>query len=147
MISDLNYFWNNSKNRMWNFKLYNMKTLKLIFASLIISFGVNAQTGKMTKLEKVEKKGFEERAKIQTDIMKKELDITSEQYEKAYQINVGINQKNDALREQKITEKERKEAVKSNNEARIAMLKEILTDKQYATMLEKLKEEKYKEIE
>jgi hypothetical protein len=132
---------------MWNFKLYNMKTLKLIFASLIISFGVNAQTGKMTKLEKVEKKGFEERAKIQTDIMKKELDITSEQYEKAYQINVGINQKNDALREQKITEKERKEAVKSNNEARIAMLKEILTDKQYATMLEKLKEEKYKEIE
>ncbi len=147
MISDLNYFWNNSKNRMWNFKLYNMKTLKLIFASLIISFSVNAQTGKMTKLEKVEKKGFEERAKIQTDIMKKELDITSEQYEKAYQINVGINQKNDALREQKITEKERKEAVKSNNEARIAMLKEILTDKQYATMLEKLKEEKYKEIE
>jgi protein CpxP len=124
-----------------------MKTLKLIFASLIISFGVNAQTGKMTKLEAGQKKTPEERAKFQTENMKKELSLTNDQYDKAYQINLGIVQKNQALQDQKMTAEERRNAVKSNNEARMSMLKEVLTAEQYLKMQEKLKERKSPEKE
>ena len=124
-----------------------MKTIKLIFASIIVSFGVNAQTGKMTKLESSKAKTPEERAKVQTDRMKSELTLTNDQYEKAYQINLGIIQKNKGLQEQKMTAEERRNAVKQNNEARMAMLKDVLTADQYTKLQEKLKERKSAEKE
>jgi hypothetical protein len=119
-----------------------MKTLKLIFASLIISFGVNAQSGKMTKLEANKKMTTEERAKFQTESMKTELNLTNDQYDKAYAINLGIIQKNKALQEQKMTTEERKNAVKQNNDARMLMLKEVLSADQFSKLQEKLKERK-----
>jgi hypothetical protein len=124
-----------------------MKTIKLIIASIIVSFGVNAQTGKMTKLESSKAKTPEERAKVQTDRMKSELTLTNDQYEKAYQINLGIIQKNKGLQEQKMTAEERRNAVKQNNEARMAMLKDVLTADQYTKLQEKLKERKSAEKE
>ena len=124
-----------------------MKTIKLIIASIIVSFGVNAQTGKMTKLESSKVKTPEERAKVQTDRMKSELTLTNDQYEKAYQINLGIIQKNKGLQEQKMTAEERRNAVKQNNEARMAMLKDVLTADQYTKLQEKLKERKSAEKE
>lgn len=124
-----------------------MKTIKLIIASIIVSFGVNAQTGKMTKLESSKAKTPEERAKVQTDRMKSELTLTNDQYEKAYQINLGIIQKNKGLQEQKMTSEERRNAVKQNNEARMAMLKDVLTADQYTKLQEKLKERKSAEKE
>ena len=124
-----------------------MKTLKLIFASLIVSFGVNAQTGKMTKLQANKKMTTEERAKFQTESMKTELNLTNEQYEKAYTINLGIVQKNKALQEQKMTTEERQNAVKQNNEARMTMLKEVLSAEQFSKLQEKLKEKKTAEKE
>jgi protein CpxP len=124
-----------------------MKTIKLIIASIIVSFGVNAQTGKMTKLESSKAKTPEERAKVQTDRMKSELTLTNDQYEKAYQINLGIIQKNKGLQEQKMTAEERRNAVKQNNEARMSMLKDVLTADQYTKLQEKLKERKSAEKE
>ncbi len=124
-----------------------MKTIKLIIASIIVSFGVNAQTGKMTKLQSSKAKTPEERAKVQTDRMKSELTLTNDQYEKAYQINLGIIQKNKGLQEQKMTAEERRNAVKQNNEARMSMLKDVLTADQYTKLQEKLKERKSAEKE
>jgi hypothetical protein len=124
-----------------------MKTLKLILASVLISFGANAQKA---NVEKVEKKEIapEQRAKTQTEKMKSELNLSNEQYDKAYQINLGIVQKNQALQEQKFeTEEERRSAIRMNNEARMSMLKNVLTEEQYTKMKEKLREGKSKVVE
>ena len=126
---------------MLNFKFYNMKALKLILASLIISFGVNAQKANLKKMNRNEKSP-DQRAKIQTERMKTELNLTNEQYEKTYEINLGIIKKNRALQDQKMTTDERNAAVKQNNAARKEMLKNVLTSEQYSKMEEKLKERK-----
>ncbi len=119
-----------------------MKELKLILASIIISFGVNAQN---TEYKKVGKKELapEQRAKIQTEKMKSELNLSNEQFDKAYQINLGIVQKNQALQTQEFkNEEERKNAIRMNHEARMSMLKDVLTAEQYTKMQEKLREGK-----
>lgn len=123
-----------------------MKALKLILASVLISFGVNAQKANVNKVEKKEI-APEQKAKMQTEKMKSELNLSNEQYDKAYQINLGIVQKNQALKEQKMTTEERKNAVKMNNEARMAMFKDVLTTEQYTKMEEKIKEAKAAEKE
>ena len=118
-----------------------MKSLKLIFASLIISFGVNAQNANQKKMDR-NYMSPEQKAKLQTEKMKTELNLSNEQYDKAYQINMGIVQKNKSLEDQKMTTDERENAVKQNNEARIFMLKEVLTTEQFVKMQENLKENK-----
>jgi hypothetical protein len=118
-----------------------MKALKLILASVLISFGVNAQKSNVKKVEKKEI-APEQRAKMQTEKMKSELNLSNEQYDKAYQINLGIVQKNQALQEQKMTTEERKNAIRMNHEARMSMLKNVLTAEQYTKMQEKLREGK-----
>jgi hypothetical protein len=110
-----------------------MKALKLILASLIISFGVNAQKANLKKMDRNEKSP-DQRAKIQTERMKTELNLTNEQYEKTYEINLGIIKKNRALQDQKMTTDERNAAVKQNNAARKEMLKNVLTSEQYSKM-------------
>ena len=118
-----------------------MKSLKLIFASLIISFGVNAQNANQKKMDR-NYMSPEQKAKLQTEKMKTELNLSNEQYDKAYQINMGIVQKNKSLEDQKMTTYERENAVKQNKEARILMLKEVLTTEQFVKMQENLKENK-----
>ena len=118
-----------------------MKSLKLIFASLIISFGVNAQKATQKKMDR-NYLSPEQKAKFQTEKMKTELNLSNEQYDKAYQINMGIVQKNKSLEDQKMTTYERENAVKQNKEARILMLKEVLSAEQFKKMQEKLKENK-----
>ena len=118
-----------------------MKSLKLIFASLIISFGVNAQKATHKKMDR-NYLSPEQKAKFQTEKMKTELNLSNEQYDKAYQINMGIVQKNKSLEDQKMTTYERENAVKQNKEARILMLKEVLSAEQFNKMQENLKENK-----
>jgi hypothetical protein len=118
-----------------------MKSLKLIFASLIISFGVNAQKATQKKMDR-NYLSPEQKAKFQTEKMKTELNLSNEQYDKAYQINMGIVQKNKSLEDQKMTTYERENAVKQNKEARILMLKEVLSAEQFNKMQENLKENK-----
>jgi hypothetical protein len=116
-----------------------MKTLKLVIASLIISCGVNAQTAKNGKGHNPE-----ERAKFQTEKMKNELTLTNEQVEKAYQINLEAIKKNKELSEEKLTAKERKEAVRRNNENRMKKFKEVLSEEQFNKIKEDLKDKKKK---
>ena len=118
-----------------------MKSLKLIFASLIISFGVNAQNANQKKMDR-NYMSPEQKAKLQTEKMKTELNLSNEQYDKAYQINMGIVQKNKSLEDQKMTTYERENAVKQNKEARILINKEVLSAEQFKKMQEKLKENK-----
>lgn len=118
-----------------------MKTLKLIIASLIISFSVNAQKANVKKIEQKELLP-EQKAKFQTEKMKSELNLSNEQYDKAYQINLGIVQKNQSLTSQGLTDAERDKAVALNHEARMAMLKNVLTAEQFTKMVEKIKQNK-----
>lgn len=117
-----------------------MKTIKFLFAALIISSGVNAQTKEANQTEAVQKKTPEERAKAQTEKMKTELALTDDQVSKVYEINLGIDNKNEGLRDAKMTEDERRYSIQRNNEARKAMLKEVLTPEQYTKMEQKLEE-------
>ena len=119
-----------------------MKTVKILFTALIFSTGVNAQTKDPVQTETVQKKTPEERAKHQTEKMKYELNLTDEQVPRVYEINLGIDKKNEGLKEMKMTQEERKKSINENNEARKAMLKEILTAEQFSKFDQKLMEMK-----
>jgi hypothetical protein len=116
-----------------------MKTVKILIASVIFSVGVHAQTAKNGKGHNPE-----ERAKFQTEKMKNELTLTNEQVEKAYQINLEAIKKNKELSEEKLTSKERKEAVRRNNENRMKKFKEVLSEEQFNKIKEDLKDKKKK---
>jgi len=106
-----------------------MKSIKILLASLLISAGAFGQM-----------KTPEERAKNQTDKMKTELGLTDAQYNQVYTINLGIDQKNEAVRTSTMTEEEKKKGLKMNNDARESMLKETLTPEQFAKLQEKKQE-------
>ena len=80
----------------------------------------------------------EERATNQTNRMKTELNLTDDQYTKVYDINLGIIMKNDGIKTSTFSEEVKNEVLKSNQQARKAMLKDVLTAAQY----EKLEQEK-----
>ena len=108
-----------------------MKTVKILLASLIISASAFSQTTKTP----------EERAKHQTEKMKTELGLTADQEQKVYNINLGIDQKNEGVKTSTMTEEEKRKGLKYNNEARETMLKEVLTADQF-TKFQALKQEK-----
>jgi hypothetical protein len=98
-----------------------MKSIKILLASLLISASAFGQVDKTP----------EERATAQTEKMKKELALTPEQVEKVKVINLGIIQKNEGVKTSTMTGEEKKAAHKSNEEARDAMLKDVLTTEQF----------------
>ena len=98
-----------------------MKSFKILLASLLISTSVFSQTEKTP----------EERAAVQTEKMTKELSLTADQVEKVKTINYGIVQKNEGVKTSAMTGEEKKAAHKSNEEARDAMLKDVLTAEQF----------------
>ncbi len=95
-----------------------MKNLFLI-ALLFISLGCFAQTT------------LEERATNQTNRMKTELNLSDDQYTKVYDINLGIIMKNDGIKTSTFSEEVKNEVLQSNQQARKAMLKDVLTAAQY----------------
>lgn len=101
-----------------------MKTLFLA-ATLLFFLSVNAQ---MTPVE---------RATEQTNLLKTELKLTDDQYDKIYNINLGIIQKNDEIKNSTYSEEVKKEIFQSNEMARRAMFKDILTAAQYQTLEKK----------
>lgn len=96
-----------------------MKAIKILIASLLLSTAVMAQ------------KTVEERATAQTEKLATELSLTADQKEKIQQINLGIVQKNDNVRNSDMIEEEKKKAIKMNEEARENMFKEVLTADQF----------------
>lgn len=102
-----------------------MKTLKILTIGLIM-FSSTAAFSQKTA---------DEKATEQTNKMKTELNLTPEQTPKVQEINLGIIQKNQAVQSNTtMTEDEKKAIMKSNNEARMAMLKNVLTSEQYTKL-------------
>ena len=115
-------------------KINAMKNLFLI-ALLFISLGSFAQATP------------EERATNQTNRMKTELNLTDDQYTKVYDINLGIIIKNDGVKASTFSEEVKKEVLQSNQQARKAMLKDVLTAAQYEKLETEVKEIKKKKRE
>lgn len=88
-----------------------------------------------------EPKTPEERAKFQTEKMAAELQLTDAQKEQVYAINLGIAQKNEGIRTSTFSEEEKRSIIKSNREAQIEMLKNVLTAAQFEKMKAEMKEQ------
>ena len=102
-----------------------MKTVK----SLVLGFVLLSATLSFGQ------KTAEERATNQTMKMKTELSLTDDQASKVKEINLGIIQKNQGIMgNTTMSETEKNAIVKSNNDARMAMLKNVLTSEQYTKL-------------
>jgi hypothetical protein len=102
-----------------------MKAIKTITFGLII-FSSTLVFGQKTA---------EEKASAQTTKMKTELNLTDEQVPKVKEINLGIIQKNESIMSNAtMSDSEKRGIVQSNNEARKAMLKNVLTSEQYTKL-------------
>ena len=102
-----------------------MKSLKILLASFLITASAFGQVDKTP----------EERATAQTEKMKSELTLTADQAEKVKTVNLGITQKNEGIKASTMTAEEKKSAYKSNEEARDAMLKDVLTAEQFQKLI------------
>jgi hypothetical protein len=102
-----------------------MKTLK----SLVLGFVLLSSTLSFGQ------KTAEERATNQTMRMKTELSLSDDQAAKVKEINLGIIQKNEGITaNSNMSETEKNAIIKSNNDARMAMLKNVLTSEQYTKL-------------
>jgi hypothetical protein len=93
-------------------------------------------------------KTAEEKATAQTSKMKTELGLSDNQATQVKEINLGIIQKNEGVMSNTgFSETQKKEIIKSNNEARMSMLKNVLTSEQYTKLelsIEKRKNQRLK---
>lgn len=105
-----------------------MNYVTALMITLLLSGGIMAQ----------QKKSPEERAHMQTSKMSKELNLSADQKEKIYQINLEANQKNDVLRSSRMNEAAKKRRLHNNNETRKEKIRIILTSKQVNIMEQKI---------
>lgn len=84
----------------------------------------------------------EQRAQFQTEKMAAELQLTPAQKEQVYTINLGIAEKNEGILASNFTEEQKKEIIRSNQEARIEMLKNVLTAAQFEELRKEMKEQR-----
>jgi hypothetical protein len=104
-----------------------MKTLILALAFLV------GGTAMAQQQEKRERKPAEERANASAQKMKTKLGLDDAQTTKIHDINLGIAQKNDAIRDNtSLTREQKMTQVKENQNSRNAQYKEVLTADQYA---------------
>ena len=93
-------------------------------------------------------KTAEEKATAQSSKMKTELGLSDNQATQVKEINLGIIQKNEGVMSNAgFSETQKKEIIKSNNEARMSMLKNVLTSEQYTKLelsIEKRKNQRLK---
>jgi len=104
-----------------------MKTLILAIA-LVVGGTAMAQ-----QQEKRERKPAEERATASAQKMKTKLGLDDAQTTKIHDINLGIAQKNDAIRDNtSLTREQKMVQLKETHNSRNAQYKEVLTPDQYA---------------
>ncbi|WP_343634206.1 hypothetical protein [Fluviicola sp.] len=121
-----------------------MKTLILALA-MVVGGTVMAQRPQQQKRER---KPAEERAANSAQKMKTKLGLDDAQTTKIHDINLGIAQKNDAIRDNtSLTREQKMTQLRDNQNARNAQYKEVLTADQYAKYeaWEKEKREKMQE--
>jgi hypothetical protein len=113
-------------------KINYMKKIVILFIGVLISGSTIAQA----------EKSATERAKNQTERISQEANLTNEQKSKVYEINLGINQKNDALKTSTLSEEEQKKIQNQNNEVRRQMISALLTPEQKDIMKKKMSKKK-----
>jgi Tfp pilus assembly protein PilV len=101
-----------------------MGTMKVFITSIALTL--------ITGLSYSQEKSAEERAAMQTEHMATNLGLSTEQKEKVAVLNLGVAQKNEAVRNNPVMTPEQKaEALKGNNEGRKNSLRTILTAEQF----------------
>jgi hypothetical protein len=119
-------------------KIKIMKALKILTVGLVM----------LSSTITFSQKTAEEKATAQTSKMKTELGLTEEQTASVKEINLGIIQKNEGvMNNASFSETQKKEIIKSNNEARMSMLKNVLSSEQYTKLelaIEKRKNQRLK---
>ena len=113
-------------------KINYMKKIVILFIGVLISGSTIAQA----------EKSATERAKNQTERISQEANLTNEQKSKVYEINLGINQKNDALKTSTLSEEEQKKIQIQNNEVRRQMISALLTPEKKDIMKKKMSKKK-----
>lgn len=102
-----------------------MKSLKLALFALVLTC-----TSSIVYTQEIVNTP-EAKAAKQTEHLTNELALTASQQEQIYAINLGIIQKNDAIRENaSMTSELKTESIKQNNEARKQLIKDVLTPEQ-----------------
>jgi hypothetical protein len=105
-----------------------MRSLKITFAAFTLTLFANVS---IAQDQNSDKKTTEERATAQTEKMSEKLLLSPEQKIQVYNINLAIDQKNEAIRSDKnMSEETKKASLKGNNDARTDMIKAILNPEQ-----------------
>lgn len=116
--------------------------MKKSFLFTLSLFVTSLSFAQVSSKEIKEEKNPEDRAKFLTEKMAAELQLTDAQKEQVYIINLGIAQKNEGIRTSNFSEEEKRSIVKSNQEARIEMLKNVLTAAQFDKLKAEMKEQR-----
>jgi Spy/CpxP family protein refolding chaperone len=104
-----------------------MKLLKSFFIAAAIVF-----TAQSFYAQEQTKRSPEERAKLHTERMTKQLALSPDQQAKVTELNLGIARKNEAVRNNvNMTPEQKKESIKGNMQGRNDVLKTILTVEQF----------------
>ncbi|MES2799463.1 MAG: hypothetical protein V4638_05570 [Bacteroidota bacterium] len=105
-----------------------MKNIKLILAAFLMTttFAVSAQ-----------EQTVQQKATIQTEQMAVQLSLSEQQKTQIHEINLGVMQKNDAVKQDaSMTPEVKVESLKQNDQARIDLINLVLTDEQKAKFAE-----------
>lgn len=102
-----------------------MGSLKVLIAGAALIISANMSYG--------QEKTAEERAAAQTEQMATSLGLSAEQKSQVAELNLGVAQKNEAVRQNpNMSQEQKSEALKGNNEGRKNALRMILTPEQFA---------------
>jgi hypothetical protein len=117
-----------------------MRFTKVLLTS-VLAFTLNATYGQVTASANTP----EERAAILTEKMITKLSLNETQIEQVTQINLGVAQKNDAIKNDiNMTPELKAASIQGNNDTRRAYFKLILSEEQYNQYIEM--EESVKEV-
>jgi hypothetical protein len=109
-----------------------MKAIKILCFSFFLGLTALAQQAQSP----------EQNAQALTQSQTTMLKLTPAQQEEVYTVHLGIAQKNQGILMSNYTEEEKKAIIKSNEEARKAMLKNILTAEQFAKLEKSVSEQR-----
>ncbi len=115
-------------NEQVNQKTRTMKMLKVLFIGIALMIGTTAVSAQETV-----KKTAQERANAHTKHMTKELALTPDQASKVAELNLGVANKNEAIRKDvNMTQEMKKTYIQGNLDGRNTQLKMILNAEQFA---------------
>jgi len=109
-----------------------MNAIKILFFSFFLGLTAVAQQAQTPE------QSAQSLTHSQTTLLK----LTAAQQEQVYTVHLGIAQKNQRIMVSNYPEDQKKAIIKSNEEARMAMLKNILTAEQYLKLEKSMTEQR-----